>query len=314
MYVLLLKKLKNNININVLSYYIKTIMVYYYENKYPAVDDVVIAKVINISEYGIEVNLIEYNNISGFINCSEVSRKKKVNFNKLLSIGKDILLHVIQVDKIKCLVDLSKRTIGDDDIKQFTEKHRTHLKLYNFFKQLYMKINNILLFEEINKDYLHEFMSQTLFKIQKIFENEYLLEKIIDKEENKEIIEKIDFISLSTINKNEFKIHLDEYIDKKINKFKPEIVETIKLLTYSLTGLNDIKYTLDFKTFVEYVDLEKDFEIKINYITTSCYSIIINQKNHDLQGKINILDAIKLLKNEIKKRSVEKNIQNQIVM
>lgn len=53
-------------------------MVYYYKKKLPSIDDVVIAKVINISEYGIEVKLIEYNNVSGFINCGEVSRKKKL--------------------------------------------------------------------------------------------------------------------------------------------------------------------------------------------------------------------------------------------
>jgi translation initiation factor 2 alpha subunit (eIF-2alpha) len=152
-------------------------MVYYYKKKLPSIDDVVIAKVINISEYGIEVKLIEYNNITGFINCSEISRKKKVNLNKLLTVGKDILVHVIQVDETKSMIDLSKRTISDDDVKQFTETHRTHIQLYNLFKQLYMKINNIIELNKLNQDELHNFMCNTLFEIQTEFENDYLFEK-----------------------------------------------------------------------------------------------------------------------------------------
>ena len=289
-------------------------MVYYYKKKFPSIDDVVIAKVINISEYGIEVKLIEYNNITGFINCSEVSRKKKVNLNKLLTVGKDILVHVIQVDESKLMIDLSKRTISDDDIKQFTDTHRAHIQLYNLFKQLYMKINNIIELNKINQDELHNFMCNTLFEIQTEFDNIYLLENITNKETNNDIIESIDFESISPITCEEFKKNLNEYIDKKINRIKPELTETIKLMTYSATGLADIKFALDYKTFNEYCELEKDFDIKINYISCSVYSIILNQKDFDIVGKSSIDDAILLIKKQIKQRAIEKQIQNQIVI
>ena len=289
-------------------------MVYYYKKKLPVIDDIVIAKVINISSYGIKVSLTEYNNIFGFINCSDVSRKKKVNFNKLLTIDKDILLHVIQVDEDKCMIDLSKRTISDEDIKQFTETHRSHIQLYNLFKQLYMKINNIIALEQINQEKLHNFMCMSLFKVQTEFENTYLIEKLTNKETNYEIIDSIDFDSIENISKEQFKNIIDEYIDNKINRIKPELTETIKLMTYSATGLADIKYTLDFKSFDEFVNLEKDFEIKINYITSSGYSIIILQKNYDLKGNKIIGDTLAYLKQEIKKRAIEKQIQNQIIV
>ena len=289
-------------------------MVYYYKKKLPSIDDMVIAKVIDISEYGIEVKLIEYNEITGFINCSEVSRKKKVNFNKLLTVGKDILVHVIQVDESKNMIDLSKRTISDDDIKLFTNTHKSHIQLYNLFKQLYMKINNITELEKLNQDDLHNFMCNTLFEIQTEFENDYIIEKIINKETNNEIIESIDFDSIPNITCDIFKNNLNEHIDKKINRIKPELNETIKLMTYNATGLADIKYVLDFKSFDEFTELEKDFDIKINYISSSVYSIILNQKDLDLIGQIPIDDAIILLKKEIKKRSIEKQLQNQIVV
>jgi translation initiation factor 2 alpha subunit (eIF-2alpha) len=80
-------------------------MVYYYKKKIPEIDDIVIARVEKISKLGIEVTLNEYNGIGAFINCGEVSRKKKVNFNTLLTVGKDVLLNVIQVDESKNYID-----------------------------------------------------------------------------------------------------------------------------------------------------------------------------------------------------------------
>lgn len=288
-------------------------MVYYYKKKLPSVDDVVIAKVINISEYGIEVSLIEYNGSTGFINCSEVSRKKKVNFNKLLTIGKDILVHVLQVDEDKNMIDLSKRTIGDDDVKLFTDTHRSHIQLYNLFKQLYMKIYNIEI-EKISQEELHKFLCLTLFELQTEFDNDHLQSKLINKETNKEIIDSIDFDSIDGLNREQFKSVLDDYIDKKINRTKPELTDTIKLMTYGATGVADIKYILDFKSFEFFAELVKDFDIKINYMTGSTYSINICQKYFDLKGNKCIEDAGIFIKQEIKKRAIEKQIQNQIVL
>lgn len=289
-------------------------MVYYYKKKFPSIDDVVIAKVINISEYGIEVKLLEYNDIMGFINCGEISRKKKINLNKLLTIGKDILVHVIQVDETKSMIDLSKRTIGDDDVKQFTENHRSHIKLYNMFKQLYMKINDITQVDKIDQNDLHNFLSHTLFEIQTEYDNEQLNEKLINKDTYNDIIESIDFDSIPNITLDKFKNVLNSYIDLRINKTKTELTETIKLMTYNANGLADIKYALNFKTFDNYVELEKDYDIKINYIASSTYSIIIVQKDFDLTNQSSIDDIMLLLKKEIKKRALEKEIQNQIML
>lgn len=288
-------------------------MVYYYKKKLPSVDDVVIAKVVNISEYGIEVSLIEYNGATGYINCSEVSRKKKVNFNKLLTIGKDILVHVLQVDDKKNMIDLSKRTIGNDDVKLFTDTHRSHIQLYNLFKQLYMKIYSIRI-EKLSQEELHNFLSLTLFELQTEFENEHLQSKLINKETNKEIIDSIDFDSIEGLDGEQFKLVLDDYIDKKINCTKPELTDTIKLMTYGATGVSNIKYTLDYKSFENFAKLSADFDIKINYMTGSVYSIIISQKDFDLKGNKTINEANTFIKQEIKKRAIEKQIQNQIVL
>lgn len=288
-------------------------MVYYYKKKQPTIDDIVIARVEKISELGIEVTLNEYNGIGGFINCGEVSRKKKVNFNKLLTVGKDVLLNVIQVDETKNYIDLSKRTISDDDIKLFNEKHKLHIHLYNIFKNICMKVKNVDRLDKISDEQLYDFMCVSLFEIQKEFENEYICEKLLNKDTNLEILESLD-VELIGISIGELKKILDDYIDNKINRTKPELSETIKLLTYSSNGLSDLKYSLDYKSFEKFEEYSKDFEIKINYISGSIYSILIQQKELDLSGNIVIEDVLSMIKHEIKKRALEKKIQNQIML
>lgn len=288
-------------------------MVYYYKKYIPLIDDIVLAKVENISQYGIEVSLNEYNGIKGFINCNEASRKKKVNLNTLFTIGKDVVLIVIQVDHEKKLIDLSKRMISDDDMKNFTHKYKLHIQLYNLFKQIYMKLNNFNSLEQINDEDIHSFMCGSLFEIQTEYENNFIFEKILAKNTYQELIDFIDFETIG-FSKEDFQKAFDEHIDNKIIRKKPEINETIKLKTYNSNGLSDIKYSMDFKSFPEYNNLEKDFDIKINYITGSIYSIGINQKEYELIGSNSISDTLLIIKNEIIKRAVEKKIQNQIII
>ena len=60
------------------SFEIFNYSLYLYKKKIPNVDEIVIAKIEKITELGIDVSLVEYNNINGYISYSEVSRKKKI--------------------------------------------------------------------------------------------------------------------------------------------------------------------------------------------------------------------------------------------
>jgi len=287
-------------------------MVYYHKNKIPSIDDIIIARVDKISEYGINVTLIEYNNIKGFVNCSEVSRKKKVNLNKLFTVGKEVFLIVIQVDELKGYIDLSKKIVNDDDIESFTKNHKFHIQLYNIFKNMFMKLYNIEIPKFIDEDKLYNFMCETLWELQNNYENDLIIEKLLNKDNNAEILKIINYEEKNyTLEK--IKSIIDEYIDTKLNRIKPFITENIKLMSYSIDGLDNIKYALNYISFENYESLKIDFDIKINYIAGSSYSIIIEQKDFDLSGSINIEEAINLIKNEIKLRSTNKSIQYQIV-
>ena len=154
-------------------------------------------------------------------------------------------------------------------------------------------------------------MSFTLWKIQKAFDEEYITNRIFCKTTNSELIDEIDFDSID-IPKEEFTAIINNFIDNKINRVKPEASEEVKLTSLNINGLNDIKYALNFKEFSFYSELEKDFEIKIICTSSSIYSITIKQKEFDLVDSLSIKEVIDKLKNEIKIRSVEKSILNNI--
>jgi translation initiation factor 2 subunit 1 len=138
-------------------------MVFIYNKKFPVVDEIIIGRIENINELGIDVRLIHYDNLKGYISYSEVSRKKKFNVNKILTVGKEVHLIVINIDSDKGFVDLSKRTINDEEITLFDEKYKIYIKLYNMFRYFFKKYHDYK--GEYDDKQLEEFLKNTLYVI-----------------------------------------------------------------------------------------------------------------------------------------------------
>ena len=84
-------------------------MVYLFKKKFPKPDDLVIAKISAINKNGVDVVLPEYNNITGFITFSEVSRKKKKFIDKIIWIFiKCIILNLCPIFFFTCFIYIIK--------------------------------------------------------------------------------------------------------------------------------------------------------------------------------------------------------------
>ncbi|KAK8807217.1 hypothetical protein WA158_003976 [Blastocystis sp. Blastoise] len=103
----------------------------FYEEKFPKVDSVVMAKVIKIEDIGVYVSLLEYNGIEGFVPTSELSRRRIRSIPKLIRIGRIEAFCVIRVDEDKGYVDLSKRKVPPEDIEAADEKYQMGKKVQN---------------------------------------------------------------------------------------------------------------------------------------------------------------------------------------
>jgi translation initiation factor 2 alpha subunit (eIF-2alpha) len=256
-------------------------MVYLYSKQFPLVNDIVKARIEQINTIGIEVTLPEYNNLNGYITYSEVSRKRNFNINKIFTVGHDINLVVINVDHIKKYIDLSKKSISDNESNLFNEKHKKYMTLYNMWKFIYQKYYNIN-GNDIATSELELFLKKTLWKLSilKKDDNEYIYNTCINSESNSDIIELLkDEGSSDNLDYNKIKELLDEYIRIKINVSKPSKEITIKLLSFAENGLDDIKKVLDYKNYYFYNDIKNDFSLEILYQVNSKYKIIIKQND-----------------------------------
>jgi len=280
-------------------------MVYLYKKKIPNVDEIIIGKIDKITELGIDVSLVEYDNIKGYISYSEVSRKKKFNINKILTVGKDVHLIVINIDIDKGYIDLSKRTINDEEIKLFDEKYKQYLHLYSIFKYLYHRYHQLKSISD-EKDF-ENFLNITLWKYQENYDNETILEKITNSDYIAELLNLTNEFDVLNIDK--LKEVINEYIRTKIVLVKPSKEISFNLCSLEISGLYDLKYAMDYKNFYFYNKISEDYTISIVYDTNSEYKISIKQNDFSIKNQDYDIDKVEEnLMDEISKRSSEKNI------
>ena len=277
-------------------------MVFIYNKKFPVIDEIVIAKIDNINELGINVSLIHYDNIKGYISYSEVSRKKKFNVNKILTVGKETHLIVINVDPVKGFIDLSKRTINNEEIALFDEKYKIYIKLYNMFRHFFKKYYDYK--GEYDDKQLEEFLKNTFWKFQESLEDSEISETITNSDNNTQLINQSLNLDLSKL-----KCIVDYYIKNNIFVVKPSKEIIFTLYSVSEEGYFDLKYTLDYKNFYFYKNVAEDYSISILYETNSDYKIIIKQNDYVIKNQDYDIEKIEIdILDEILKRSTEKNM------
>ena len=74
---------------------------------YPARDDLVIVRITQILDYGVFVELMEYNNIRGFVHISNVSTSWVKNVRNFVKMNQIRAARVLNIDQAKGQIDLS---------------------------------------------------------------------------------------------------------------------------------------------------------------------------------------------------------------
>ena len=80
---------------------------------------------------GAYVNLLEYDNIEGFVSINNVSKKRISTVKAVLNEGKKEMMQVLRVDKQKMCIDLNKKGINPDDkdeaYKNYINAKKVHI-------------------------------------------------------------------------------------------------------------------------------------------------------------------------------------------
>lgn len=302
-------------------------MVFLYKNKNPAINETVIAHITEINDLNIVATLVDYDNLTGYISYSELSRKKRYKLNKIVTVGKDTMVQVTGFNDKKKYAELSVRALIPSDIENFNKAHRKYTNLYNLWRFVYMKLNPELKMniENINSHEINTFMEKTFWKIENYLEENsedindtkdtnklYDMEKnenynldelynvLINSSKNESLLKYIEEYDTKAI-----KNILDNYAQIKFVPTKQTKFQEFNIYSFECDGLNNIKNALDYKSYDKWNELMNKYDISILYLTGGKYSLSIKQK---MPLEENINDVCEYLIQQIKKNCELNNI------
>ncbi len=127
--------------------------------EYPKINELVICKVTKITNYGVFVELLEYNNIEGFIHISQVSSTWIKNIHNHVKLNQIRASKVLHVDVSKNQVDLSFNRVAAVDEKR-------KISDYRLFKRAQGILVTIAKQLEIDSDELWEKIAEPLLEVE----------------------------------------------------------------------------------------------------------------------------------------------------
>ena len=314
-------------------------MVFLYKHTKPTINDIVLARITEINKFNIVASLIDYDNLVGYISYLELSKKRRYKLNKIVHVGKEVIVQVTGFNTIKNFAELSIRAVNETDTDNFNKSHRASLALYNLWRYIYMKLNPEINMDisKINSEDINNFMNKTLWKIEEGLEDnlndaesdaesdaksnaksdaksdakfdtvdnsnsnfDELYNNLINHTKNSELIKYIEDYDPILI-----KNILDSYAQIKIVLVKQTKYQEFNAQSYGIEGLSDIKKSLDYKSYDKYLELEEKYDIGILYLSAGKYSLTVKQK---VPMEEDITDTFDYLIREIKTRCESNNV------
>ena len=106
----------------------------YYSDTDPIIDELVLVKFIKRNESFFDGELLEYN-YKGVLNYQDATKKRKVSsWNKIISLNKNMVAKVIEINKISNIVNLSLLYLDDNDSVNTTQDEQQN-KLMIYFNE-----------------------------------------------------------------------------------------------------------------------------------------------------------------------------------
>ena len=93
---------------------------------YPSINDIIMVMPTKIADHCVYVQLMEYNNIEGFIIMSDMTKQKRCrSINKIVTVGKNFPACVQTVEEKTGQITLSKKAVNDEESKTCANNYRT---------------------------------------------------------------------------------------------------------------------------------------------------------------------------------------------
>ena len=258
-----------------------------YKNKYPDKDDHVYVKLVEKRDNGFIASLLEYDNITGFLFSKDISTLKIKNPNSLLSLGKELVLKVIQIDvknennNGRVYIDLSKKEVNLDEEEKIKKKFRKSKYIEGIIKKLSVITNTTM-------ENLYKTIVWPLYEDDS-YEHPYdALESIVLNGDS--ILEGLNI-------KNEIKEELIKILKNKIVIKPVQIKSRFNLTCFTFNGIDDIKEAL----FFGQKRRTEDIFFKFYIISSPIYECSVETLNKR-KGIEVMNEALKDVKNKIEEK------------
>jgi len=268
----------------------------YYLKFIPDPDDIVYVKLAHdgSSEKGFYMDLLEYNNIQGFVLQTEVTRKTK-DYRKAFKydeIYACIVLNSTNKDGV-ISVDLSYKKIKEEDRPALKTK-------YIFMSKLNLLIHDLIKLNFWNSTELYE---ETFLRI---IPNGKELQKLdIELEYNKILRDNSLIFSADTKIPEDVRNKYLDYLKEHIIIYPVEMYKDIELIVLDSDALNKIKEIFDVNTLVKNTTIE--------YLASPLYRISTIDNGNNKCNE-NIRNLIEIIKERAKKFSTKINTDNPEVV
>ena len=131
----------------------------FYRDELPRVNDLVYVVTTDIRELGAYVRLLEYDNIEGFIMMSQVTSKRVKSVARFLRINKLEFMEVMRVDAEKRCIDLSKKSLKEDQKEAAMQRYKKAKIVHAIMRQTAVKLKTpvLELYEKFGWDLYDQF-------------------------------------------------------------------------------------------------------------------------------------------------------------
>ena len=259
------------------------------KTKFPREGEFIVAKVTEVQNQYVYVNLIDYEgsdydeNARGMIHISEISSRWIKNIRNFVRIGQRVVLRVLRVDADKGHVDLSLRRVNSAQ-KEIRIKEWKYALKYENLLQFLTETEGIT----ITLDNAYELIG---FPVLEIFDSyQETIENL--KENGDEILSELDDMT------EDIKEALLKIIEENVSISTVSISGKVKLSFNSENGVEEIKESL--LEAMKVIEQKETRSININYIAAPFYRLEIVSKDY-LDAENILSDALEIIEQKAEK-------------
>lgn len=226
--------------------------------EFPNISDVVICKIIKITDYGVFVALLEYDKLDAFVHVSQVSSTWVKNIHNHVKLNQIRAGKVLHIDKFKNQIDLSFNRVTSAEEKR-------KISDYRLFKRAQGLLSVIAKELSINDEEVWKGIAEPILEKEISLYNGFL--NILKNGVN----------YYPEINKN-YKDKLLETLTKSITIKDKKIITVLEISNDSETGVDIIKSTLS-------KIINDNENMDIIYVSSGKYELSVIAKDYKSASK-----------------------------